>query len=100
MPNEYLTTSEVAKLLKVSSSTVGRLAREGNLAAFKVGKQWRFPRQSPDILLYKQKQAARMDSARGKVKSKVNWKQRSGWGELLKLAAPVFASWAGGRARD
>jgi len=100
MPNEFLTTAEAAKLLKVSASTVQRLAREGSLAAFKIGKQWRFPRQSPDILLYKQKQGARLDTARGKVKMRVNWKQRSGWGELLKLAANVGASRSGGRERD
>ena len=88
MPNEILTTVEVAKQLKVSASTVQKLAREGSLPAFKVGKQWRFPRQSPDILLYKQKQAA-SGTSRGKMKSKVNWQQRSGWGELLKLAADV-----------
>jgi excisionase family DNA binding protein len=95
MPNEYLTTTEAAKLLKVSSSTVQKLAREGSLAAFKVGKQWRFPHQSPSILLYKQKQLSKSTSR--KLKSKTSWKQRSGWGELLKLAADVQASWAGGK---
>jgi excisionase family DNA binding protein len=91
MASEYLTTAEAAKLLKVSASTVQKLAREGSLAAFRVGKQWRFPRQSPDILLYKQKQAAQA-GAHGKLKVKTNWKQRSGWGELLKIAAEVGIS--------
>ena len=95
MPNEILTTAEAAKLLKVSPGTVQKLAREGSLAAFKVGKQWRFPHQSPSILLYKQKQMSKGTGR--KLKTKVNWKQRSGWGELLKLAADVQASWAGGK---
>lgn len=89
MPNEYLTTAEAAKLLKVSSSTVQKLARDGSLAAFKVGKQWRFPHQSPSILLYKQKQTARKSGGQGKLKAKTNWRQRSSWGELLKIAADV-----------
>ncbi len=95
MPKEILTTAEAAKLLKVSSSTVQKLARDGSLPAFKVGKQWRFPNQGPSILLYKQKQMSR--SANRKLKSKTSWKQRSGWGELLKLASDIDASWAGGK---
>ena len=95
MPNEILTTAEAAKLLKVSPSTVQKLAREGSLPAFKVGKQWRFPHQGPSILLYKQKQMSR--GAQRKLKSKTSWKRRSGWGELLKLASDIDASWAGGK---
>ena len=40
-----LTTREVAVRLKVSASTVRRMAREGRLPALRVGKLWRFPLQ-------------------------------------------------------
>jgi len=53
---EYVTTAEVAKLLKISNSTATRMAREGRITALKVGKLWRFPAQSPGILLYKEQQ--------------------------------------------
>ena len=36
-----LTIAEVAKYLKLHELTVRRLAREGELPAFKVGRQWR-----------------------------------------------------------
>jgi excisionase family DNA binding protein len=39
-----LTISEVAKYLKLHELTVRRLAREGELPAFKVGRQWRIQR--------------------------------------------------------
>ncbi|RPH93629.1 DNA-binding protein [candidate division KSB1 bacterium] len=58
-PSDFITTAEVARLLKISPSTVQRMAREGRIAAFRVGKLWRFPAQSPGILLYKQEQKLR-----------------------------------------
>ena len=39
-----LTIAEVAKYLKLHELTVRRLAREGELPAFKVGRQWRIKR--------------------------------------------------------
>ncbi len=41
---DMLTISEVAKYLKLHELTVRRLAREGELPAFKVGRQWRIKR--------------------------------------------------------
>jgi len=40
-----LTISEVAEYLKLHELTVRRLAREGELPAFKVGRQWRIQRE-------------------------------------------------------
>ena len=40
--DELLTVDEVAKQLKVNTTTVYRLARRGKIPAFKVGDQWRF----------------------------------------------------------
>ena len=45
MPDdEILTAEEAATLLKVSSKTVLKLARDGELPAQKVGRAWRFCR--------------------------------------------------------
>lgn len=89
MPGEeYLTTTEAAKLLKVSRGTVCMLAREGRLPAIRVGVQWRIPHEAPELWLYKQKQTA----VRGKAAAKIeNGKpaKRSGFDDLLKLAGPI-----------
>jgi excisionase family DNA binding protein len=42
--DEILTAEEAATLLKVSSKTVLKLARDGELPAQKVGRAWRFSR--------------------------------------------------------
>ena len=39
---EYLTAEEAAKYLGIHPSTVRRLARRGELPAFRIGKLWRF----------------------------------------------------------
>lgn len=38
---EYLTIEEVAKRLKISTMTVYRMARNGQLPAVKIGRVWR-----------------------------------------------------------
>jgi excisionase family DNA binding protein len=38
----YLTVEEVAKRFGVTIRTIYRLAKEGTLPGFRVGKQWRF----------------------------------------------------------
>lgn len=87
VPGEYITTAEVARLLKISASTAQRMAREGRISALKVGKLWRFPAQSPGILLYKQQQQrlrpAKADAAESDAP------QRNGLKAFLKLAADV-----------
>jgi excisionase family DNA binding protein len=87
-PGEYITTTEVAALLKISESTVTRMAREGRLSALKVGKLWRFPAQSPGILLYQreQTQLRRAEKAPGKEAA---IPQKNGLREFVKLAADV-----------
>ncbi len=39
---QVLTLAEVAALLRVPKSTVYKLAQNGTVPAFKVGKHWRF----------------------------------------------------------
>jgi len=41
---EILTLEEVAQYLRVNNKTVYRLAKDGKLPAFKVGRNWRFHR--------------------------------------------------------
>ncbi len=84
----YLTTTDVAKLLKLSGGTVQKMAREGRISALKVGRLWRFPPQSPGILLYKQeqKQTRKRMSASESEKTAA---PRNGLKEFVKLATDI-----------
>ena len=42
MGEEILTIREVVELLKLHPKTVNKLANTGRLAAYKIGRQWRF----------------------------------------------------------
>ena len=44
LENEFLTTEEVARILKVTPKLVRREATEGRLKGFKIGREWRFTR--------------------------------------------------------
>ena len=46
--SDILTVDETAELLKISRSSVYKLAQEGKIPAQKVGRHWRFYR--PNIL--------------------------------------------------
>lgn len=46
--DEYLTTEEAAKLLKLHPDTVRRLIREGKLPGIKIGGQYRIRRRDID----------------------------------------------------
>jgi excisionase family DNA binding protein len=94
VPSDYITTAEVAALLKISPSTAQRMAREGRISALKVGKLWRFPAQSPGILLYKQEQQPRRQR---KASAAPDVPQKNGLKAFLKLAADIgFMDSAGG----
>lgn len=47
-PKDVMTIDELAEYLQVSKSTLYKLAQEGRLPAQKVGKHWRFYKQSID----------------------------------------------------
>lgn len=49
------TTQEVAVILRVSIRTVRDLAAHGELPAYKVGRQWRFPVEGVGSYLKRQK---------------------------------------------
>lgn len=46
--NEIMTIEQVARYLSLHELTVRRLARDGNIPAFKVGRQWRIKRKLLD----------------------------------------------------
>lgn len=46
--SRILTIDELAKYLKVGKTTLYRLAQEGRIPGQKVGKHWRFNRESID----------------------------------------------------
>ena len=53
---EVLTTLETASFLRVHIETLRRLARRGEIPSFKVGKDWRFRKDS--LLRWADKQQA------------------------------------------
>jgi excisionase family DNA binding protein len=46
MDSEFLTVVEVAEYLRLPQSTVYKLVQDKRLPGFKVGKHWRFRRES------------------------------------------------------
>ena len=51
MTEEALTVPEVAKRLRVSPTTIGRMLRDGRLPAVKFGGQWRITSATIDRVL-------------------------------------------------
>lgn len=49
-----LTVREVAEYLRLSQAKVYRLAKEGNLPVFRIGKAWRFRKDLLDEWLVRQ----------------------------------------------
>ena len=47
-PDPIMTVDEVAEYLHLHPLTVRRLARDGEIPAFKVGRQWRIKRELLD----------------------------------------------------
>ncbi len=58
---EILEVKDVAKILKVSTRTVIRLAERDELVAFKVGDLWRFRRSDVDDYIQRQIQRRQKD---------------------------------------
>jgi len=53
MPDNLLTTTQVARYLKVDKFTVYRLVSQKKIPAFRVGNQWRFRKSMIDAWLMK-----------------------------------------------
>jgi len=49
--DEVLTIGELSRYLKISKSTLYKLAQEGSLPGQKVGKHWRFRKEAIDVWL-------------------------------------------------
>ena len=47
----YLTAGDVTQLLRIDKSTVYRMAEDGRLPGFKVGRQWRFKPEDVEAAL-------------------------------------------------
>ncbi len=58
---EILEVKDVAKILKVSTRTVIRLAERDELVAFKVGDLWRFRRSDVEDYIQRQIQRRQKD---------------------------------------
>ncbi len=69
--DEVMTIEELSVYLKVSKSTLYKLAQEGSLPGQKVGKHWRFHRDVIDRWL-----ASRLDNIREKEKEKSKQEKR------------------------
>lgn len=44
--NEFLTAEEVAAFLRIPLSTIYKLTQDQKIPAFKIGKHWRYKKQS------------------------------------------------------
>lgn len=53
--SEVLTIDELAAYLKISKSTLYKLAREGKVPSNKVGRHWRFQKRSIDRWLERER---------------------------------------------
>lgn len=50
-PQDLLTAADITRLLRIDKSTAYRMAEDGRLPAFKVGRQWRFRAEDVAALL-------------------------------------------------
>jgi len=55
-PDTVMTIEELSKYLKISRSTLYKLAQEGKLPSQKVGRHWRFHRDAIDRWLTEHRQ--------------------------------------------
>lgn len=55
--NEFMTAEEIAEYMRLPQSTVYKLAQEGKLPGFKVGRHWRFRREAVMQWIREQEQA-------------------------------------------
>lgn len=65
---KILTIEELAEYLKISKSTLYKLAQDGKLPGQKVGRHWRFHKDGIDVWIKGHTNAKRGRPARGKEK--------------------------------
>ncbi len=64
VPVRFMTTSEVAQLLRVSTATVYKLIRQRQIPALKIGSDYRFDKDSIDKLMARGLPPAHLAGAR------------------------------------
>ena len=57
MDSEFLTAEEVAEYLRLPLSTVYKLVQDKKLPGFKVGKHWRFRKETFELWIKTQEQS-------------------------------------------
>jgi excisionase family DNA binding protein len=62
-----MTAGEIAEYLRLPRSTVYKLAQEGRLPGFKVGRLWRFRREAVMQWVREQEQAVTSQAAKKKT---------------------------------
>jgi len=68
--DKVLTIEELAAYLKISKSTLYKLAQEGRLPGKKVGRHWRFNRETIDSWLgEREKETAKKSAGKKKWRS-------------------------------
>ena len=63
MQDALLTTSQVARYLKVDKFTIYRLVAQKKIPAFRVGSQWRFRKSMLDAWLMKNLNSRKLHSS-------------------------------------
>jgi len=66
-PHEIMTIDELAEYVKISKSTLYKLAQEGKLPGQKFGKRWRFHKDAIDGWLKSQPEHLSGDRSAGEV---------------------------------
>jgi excisionase family DNA binding protein len=61
---EIFTLAEASRYLKVNKATIYRLAQQGKMPAFKVGKIWRFKREKIEAWVEENSNIVRSKSER------------------------------------
>lgn len=63
MDTEFLTVEEIAEYLRLPLSTVYKLAQDKKLPGFKVGKHWRFRKETFDQWIRTQEESLKSSSS-------------------------------------
>ncbi len=72
LQDELMTVEEVARYMRLPHSTIYKLLQEGKLPGFKVGRHWRFRRETIMQWVRDQEQAATSRITTGDKKESVN----------------------------
>lgn len=63
MDNKLLTVEDLAEYLQLSTKTIYRMLRRGQLPCYRVGNQWRFRRETIDTWLEDERKTGEADVA-------------------------------------